>query len=316
VRAVPPEVSVVVATHDRSDQLAVLLESLRAQTIGSDRFELIVVDDACTDGTDQVLARAGGLPLRVVRRDRAGGPAAARNAGWREARAELVAFTDDDCKVEPGWLEAALRAHRDQPDAFLQGPVAPDPAEPAPDGPLTRTIRVDSLGPYYQTCNVFYPRALLEQLGGFDESLERGEDTDLAWRAIEAGAQPQWVAGAQVHHAVNEIGLRGLLSLALKWAPSMEIYIRHPQLREQVFDHRFFWKPNHYMLFRALVALALPKRLRSFALLLAWPYLMYLLKPGRLDGGGPATAPVVVLYEVVEMSAVGLYAARRGRLML
>ena len=147
-------------------------------------------------------------------------------------------------------------------------------------------------------------------------SLERGEDTDLAWRAIQAAVEPRWVADAQVYHAVNEIGLRGLLSLARRWAPSMEIYIRHPQLREQVFDHRFFWKPNHYMLFRALVALVLPRRLRSFALLLAWPYLMYLVKPGRLDGGGALSAPIVVLYEVVEMSAVGMYAARRGRLML
>jgi glycosyltransferase involved in cell wall biosynthesis len=316
VRAVPPEVSVVVATHNRSRRLAALLESLRAQTVGSKRFEVIVVDDASTDDTQSVLADGAGLDLRVVRRERAGGPAAARNAGWREARAELVAFTDDDCRVAPEWLAAALRAHRDHPDALLQGPVAPDPADPAPDGPLTRTIRVDSLGPYFQTCNVFYPRPVLERLEGFDESLERGEDTDLAWRAIEAGREPQWVPDALVHHAVNEIGLRGLLSLAFKWAPSMEIYIRHPRLREQVFDHRFFWKPNHYMLFRALVAVALPKRLRSFALLLAWPYLMYLLKPGRLDGGGPASAPIVVLYEVVEMSAVGLYAARRRRLML
>jgi glycosyltransferase involved in cell wall biosynthesis len=309
-------VSVVVATHNRSRRLTALLESLRAQTLARERFEVIVVDDASTDDTQSVLADDGGLELRVVRRERTGGPAAARNAGWREARAGLVAFTDDDCRVAPDWLEAALRAHREHPGVLLQGPVAPDPADPPPSGPLTRTIRVESLGPYFQTCNVFYPRALLEQLGGFDESLERGEDTDLAWRAIEAGNEPQWVADAPVLHAVNEIGLRGLLSLAHKWAPSMEIYIRHPQLREEVFDHRFFWKPNHYMLFRALVALALPKRLRSFALLLAWPYLMYLLKPGRRDGGGPASAPIVVLYEVVEMSAVGLYAAKRGRFML
>jgi glycosyltransferase involved in cell wall biosynthesis len=305
----------VVATHNRSGRLAALLDSLRAQTLARDRFELIVVDDGSTDDTHDVLARESDLPLRVVRRDNAGGPAAARNTGWHEASAPLVAFTDDDCKVAAGWLEAALNAHMASPSALLQGPVAPDPDDPPPSGPLTRTIRVESLGPYFQTCNVFYPRALLAELGGFDESLERGEDTDLAWRAIETGIAPQWVPEAQVHHAVNEIGLDGLLRLAIKWAPSMEIYIRHPQLREQVFTHRFFWKPNHYMLARALLALALPKRLRAFALLLAWPYLMYLLKPGRLDGGGPGSAPIVVLYEVVEMGAVGLWAAKRGRLI-
>jgi GT2 family glycosyltransferase len=254
--------------------------------------------------------------VHVISRESAGGPAAARNSGWRQAQAPFVAFTDDDCKVSPGWLKAALAAHRVVPDAFLQGPVAPDPDDPPPSGPLTRTIRVESLGPYFQTANVFYPRELLERLDGFDETLERGEDTDLAWRAMDLGVAPTWVADALVHHAVNQIGLDGLLRLAVKWAPSMEIYIRHPQLREQVFTHRYFWKPNHYMLARALLALALPKRLRSFALLLAWPYLMYLLKPGRLDGGGPGSAPIVVLYEVVEMAAVGSWAARRGRLIL
>ena len=306
----------MVATKDRSGQLAALLESLGAQTLSHERFEVSVVDDASSDDTRAVLARDHGLALQVITRAASGGPAAARNEGWRAARAELVAFTDDDCSVLPGWLEAALAAHAEHPEALLQGPVGPDPGVPPPDGPLTRTIRVTSLGPYFQTCNVFYTRALLERLDGFDESLERGEDTDLAWRAFEAGATAQWVPDAQVHHAVNRIGLSGLLRLARKWAPSMEIYIRHPKLRDEVFNHRVFWKPNHYLLFRALVALVLPRPLRSFSLLLAWPYLMFLLKPGRADGGGPTSAPIVLLYDTVEMAAVGAWSLKRGRLML
>jgi GT2 family glycosyltransferase len=314
-----PDVSVVVATHNRAGQLAALLDSLRPQTIAS--FEVVVVDDASSDDTQQMLEREQGrgeLDLRVVSRAQSGGPAVARNAGWREARAPLVAFTDDDCTVVPGWLEAGLRAHADEPGALLQGPVAPDPGVAPPNGPLTRTIRIDSLGPYYQTCNVFYPRELLERLGGFDETFPHpgGEDTDLAWRAIEAGAGTKWVPAAQAYHAVNHLDIAGLMRLALRWAPSMEVYVRHPGLRAEVFNHRVFWKPNHYMLFRALVALALPKRLRSFALLLAWPYLMFLIKPGRLDGGGPLTAPIVALYDLVEMSAVAWWAARRGKLIL
>jgi glycosyltransferase involved in cell wall biosynthesis len=312
-----PEVSVVVATRNRSAQLAALLDSLRAQTLPRERFELIVVDDASSDDTARVLDGVSDLPLQAIRRDTSGGPAGARNDGWRAASAPLVAFTDDDCVVEPEWLEAALAAHRDAPSSLLQGPVSPDPAAVEGRSALTRTIVVDKLGPYFQTCNVFYPRALLEQLDGFDPSLERGEDADLAWRAIESGVEPVWVPEAHVHHAVNTLSLTQLLRLAIKWAPSMEVYVRHPQLREQVFNHGIFWKPQHYMLARALVALVLPRRLRSFALLLAWPYLMYLVKPqNRAEGGGPFAAPILALYDLVELTAVGAWSLRHRKLLL
>jgi glycosyltransferase involved in cell wall biosynthesis len=316
VAAVPPEVSVVVATHNRREQLAELLASLRAQTLDGARFEVIVVDDASSDGTPEFLAEQ--RDVRVIRRETGGGPAVARNAGWREARAPLVAFTDDDCTVVPGWLEAGLRAHAESPGSLLQGPVAPDPTVAPPDGPFTRTIRIESLGPYYQTANVFYPRDLLERLDGFDETFPHpgGEDTDLAWRAIEAGSEPKWVPDAQAYHAVNRLDFAALMRLALRWAPSMEVYVRHPGLRDEVFTRGVFWKPNHYMLFRALIALFLPRRLRSFSLMLAWPYLMFLVKPGRLDGGGILTAPIVALYDLVEMAAVAWWSAKRRKLIL
>jgi GT2 family glycosyltransferase len=309
------------ATHNRRERLVAMLDSLRAQTVGRERFEVVVVDDASSDGTAEELERQaarGDLDLRVIRRERGGGPAVARNEGWRAARADLVAFTDDDCMAVPQWLQAGLKAHADKADAFLQGPVGPIPAEADRRGATARTVVVDGLGPYYQTCNIFYPRTLLERLDGFDEQFPApgGEDTDLAWRALEQGAEAVWVPEAQVHHAVNELGLSGLMKLARRWAPSMEVYVRHPELREQVFNHRVFWKPQHYMLFRALIALVLPRRLRSFALLLAWPYLMYLVKPGRQDGGGPLSAPIVALYDVVEMSAVARWALKRRRLIL
>ena len=309
------------ATHNRRERLIAMLDSLRAQTLGRDRFEVIVVDDASSDGTPEELQRQaarGDLDLQVIRREKGGGPAVARNEGWHAARAALVAFTDDDCVAVPGWLEAGLAAHAEHPQAFLQGPVGPIPSEVERRGATARTVVVESLGPYYQTCNVFYPRALLEELGGFDEQFPApgGEDTDLAWRALEEDVPAVWVPEAAVHHAVNELGIDGLLRLARRWAPSMEVYVRHPELREQVFNHRVFWKPQHYMLFRALIALALPRRLRSFSLLLAWPYLMYLVKPGRQDGGGPLSAPVIALYDVVEMGAVARWALKRRRLIL
>src|SRR3954452_12468363 len=101
-----PALSVVVATRNRADRLPRLVRALEAQE-GAPPFELVVIDDASTDATSTVLAQlAASSSMRIVahRLVDQRGPAAARNAGWRSARGELVAFTDDDCEPQPGWL--------------------------------------------------------------------------------------------------------------------------------------------------------------------------------------------------------------------
>src|SRR5436305_877860 len=149
------------------------------------------------------------------------GPSGARNAGWRAARAPLIAFTDDDCVPSPGWLAALVAAAG--PDTVVQGPVQPIPSERRRLGPFSRSLWVDRLGPWYQAANVLYPRELLERLGGFDSETFpfAGEDCDLAWRALEDGAEAVWAPDARVHHAVNELGPAGSLRVALRWSESI-----------------------------------------------------------------------------------------------
>jgi glycosyltransferase involved in cell wall biosynthesis len=300
-----PDVSVVMATHDRPERLTRALAALRAQTLDPDRYELIVVDDGSGPETAAVLAgesaRADGAPLRVIRRDAAGGPARARNEGWRAARAPLVAFTDDDCEATPRWLEAGLAAHRAHPRSFVQGPVGPSPEEEPSIGPFSHTVRVDHLGHGYETANIFYPRDLLERLGGFDEqafSRAGGEDTDLAWKAIGEGIRPVWAPDARMHHAVVQLGPWRSIRKAWRWDESMLPYKRHPALRR----HRYakvFWSPVHWWLVRALVALALPERLWPLRWWLAAPYVVHLTD----RRSGPLLAPYLIVHDAVEMAA-------------
>src|SRR4051794_38960457 len=98
--AAAPEVTVVIPTRDRAARLVAALEALRGQTLEPERFETLVVDDGSSDDTGEALAGLTGdgrLIVRVLTLP-GDGPAAARNAGWRAARAPLVAFTDDDCE--------------------------------------------------------------------------------------------------------------------------------------------------------------------------------------------------------------------------
>ena len=122
-------------------------DSSRLSGLPRDRFEVVVVDDASTDDTPILLAeieRSTELHLRVVRQKVNGGPAAARNAGWRVARADLVAFVDDDCTPEAGWLAALERAFaRNDRLGVVQGRTT---AADGPRGAWTVAREISSCG--------------------------------------------------------------------------------------------------------------------------------------------------------------------------
>jgi glycosyltransferase involved in cell wall biosynthesis len=275
VQNLPPEVSVVIATRNRARRLEAVLASLREQTLGCERFEVVVVDDGSTDETAAVLdaeQRAGVLRLEAIHRAEGSGPAAARNAGWHVARAPLVAFTDDDCVADPQWLEAGLTAWAGDPLRLVQGATTPIVQELADMGPCSYTIDTRRMEPEFSTCNMFYPRALLEHLDGFDVVALPyvGEDTDLAWRAQAVGARPEFAARAHVRHAVVTLGPWRFLARKWAWGDAMLVFARHPELRRQRLFYRYFWNLSHWYLVRLALALALPWR-RSL-----WPLKLWL----------------------------------------
>ena len=284
-----PSVSVVVPTRGRPERLKSLLRGLE----GQDAEEVVVVLDGPDPATERVLAAARrALGVHVQRHPAPRGPAAARNTGWRAARGELVAFTDDDCVPAPGWLEALRAADGD----VVQGRVTPHPEEAARLGPFARTLAVDGAGPWYLTANIRYPRELLETLGGFDETFPHaaGEDTDLAWRALESGARAAFAPDALVWHAVHELGLRGSVRHASRWASAVRVVGRHPGLRAHL-HRRIFWKRTHERLLLAVAGVALAPRSRGVSLVAVVPYL-------RLRRGAAALVDVAEVVAVVRGS--------------
>jgi GT2 family glycosyltransferase len=301
-----PVVSVVVATCDRPERLRRLLAALRAQDLGSDRFEVIVVDDGLSPTSPDVLAHDGparGLSLRTSRTGGRRGPASARNIGWRLARAPLVAFTDDDCVPASGWLSAGLTRAEEFPGAIVQGPTEPDPSELGNVSVFSRTIRQAQLGPHYETCNIFYPRTLLERLGGFDESFgarSAGEDTDLAWRALGSGGTSVFASDARVLHAVEDVGPVRTLRLATRWTSCVRLLAEYPQTRVML-ERGVFWNVWHYMLLRCVLALFGPRWLRR---VLVVRYLRAMRVRGRGLGAGAWSVPFLIVHDAVETAAI------------
>ena len=279
-KALTPDISVVVPTYRRPDRVIRLVSALERQTLAKHRFEVVIVDNASPDDTLARLAPvadASPLDIRVFVQHRRG-PAATRNAGWRAARADLVAFIDDDCVPDPNWLTAGVAA-LDQDDrvGVLQGCTRKPPDAPLGDWTLWRQI----LGPtpYFEGCNIFYRRAALEQTGGFDEGIGNyGEDASLGWSVIEAG----WVRGfakdAVVYHDVEERGLRFHLKTGLLERNVARVAKHHPGFRDEA-----FWRPWAFRRENAAFTLAVAGLLlavwRRPAALLVIPYLRLRVPP-------------------------------------
>lgn len=192
-----PRVSVVVPTCGRPELLLRGLQALVSQTLAPADYEIVVVDDghaAATSGLLEAIAerlhRGEGPALRTLRTPRPrSGPAAARNAGWRAARADLVAFTDDDTVPAADWLARGLAAMDAAGPATLA--LAGRVVVPLPPGAPTDHARMTQglERTAFVTANAFVRRAALVQVGGFDERFTRAwrEDSDLQFRLQDAG---------------------------------------------------------------------------------------------------------------------------------
>jgi GT2 family glycosyltransferase len=285
-----PEISVVVPSHERPLRLRWLLNALEEQTLARTRWELVVVHDS-GDSTEQLLQEHPLASAGVLRRIRlgrgTGAPSRQRNVGWRAARAPLIAFTDDDCRPEADWLATMLAAANRFPGAIVQGSTRPDPyeADIMKWAPRARSMEVDAPGPHAQTCNILYPRTLLERIGGLDESFPypAGEDVDLAYRACATGAAYHGVPDAVVYHAVDTFSLLQMVRFNRRWESLALVVKRHPEYRN-AFETRLFWKRRHAWLLPALAGAALHRR-EPLSALLALPYVLYAL-PHR--GSHPA----------------------------
>jgi glycosyltransferase involved in cell wall biosynthesis len=190
----PPLVSVVMPTHNRSVTLRRAVDSVLSQTHSD--LELIVVDDASTDDTPALLAVIEDPRLVCIRLERNSGAAIARNRGIRSARGELVAFQDSDDVWLPEKLALQLRVMAESaPSVGAVGGRWVAGAEHG--GTEIRAPALEAGGDYEAElldghCLItpvwLVRRALLEQLGLFDERMPCLEDWDLMLRLSQRTA--------------------------------------------------------------------------------------------------------------------------------
>lgn len=307
-----PDLSVVVPSHDRPLRLRWLLNALEEQRLDRDRWEVIVVHDDAGSETEELLASHPLAETGVLRRLRLPpcGPARKRNAGWRAARGRSIVFTDDDCRPPADWLERASSAVERHGRAVIQGTTRPDPDELSllQASPWSRTQNITPPVVWAQTCNIIYPRAVLEDADGFDEAYPEaaGEDTDLALRARERGARYVGEPDMLTYHGVETDSLPTRLRSVWRWQGLAYTVKRHPQLR-RYFQLWMFWRATHLWLPVALAGAGLARRNCAYATL-ALPWLLHALPDygpgprGRLRG--LSELPGLAALDLVELAAL------------
>ena len=247
-----------------------------------------------------------------------GSPSKQRNIGWRAARGDLIAFTDDDCRPEPDWLERLLAAARDAPGAVVQGRTRPEPLErEVLRAPHVRTLLIEPVNAYKQAANILYPRDLLERLQGFDEQAIAGEDVGLWLRARAAGARIVAAPDAVVNHAIESHTLPGILRQNLKWRYLAYLVKRHPEFRQEM-PLRIFWDADHLRTTGAVIAVLGLARHRAFTAL-ALPYVWHALGrrgSGRRRAVAAAEMPGQFVRQVAEVAGMVAGGIRHRTLVL
>ena len=240
------DVTVVVPVRDDADGVGRLLGSLAAA--GDALAEVIVVDDGSVEPAALVAAVATerpGVTARLVRRDRSGGPAAARNDGAAQVHSPVIAFLDADCTVAPGWLDPLLGHFEDEAVAVVAPRVVAVPSTHPGAGstgvwgvdelrsPLDLGVRPALVAPgrrvsYVPSAAMLVRTDVLDDVGAFDVSLRVGEDVDLIWRVVGSGRVVRYEPAARVSHEVRP-DLRSFLRQRVAYGSSAALLDeRHP----------------------------------------------------------------------------------------
>jgi peptidoglycan/xylan/chitin deacetylase (PgdA/CDA1 family)/GT2 family glycosyltransferase len=271
-----PELTIVVATHNRRERLRACLDSLGRQTALPDAFEVVVVIDGSSDGTEEMVA---GLdpPFRLSTVSQPqSGASAARNAGAARAQGRILLFVDDDEVAAPTLVAAHVEAHRVENNVAGIGSITPrlEPgadrfARMLADRWRAHTERLSSRPLTYLDCyagNCSVGSDTFQDVGGFAVDLVRENDFEFAYRLDRAGAEFRFVPdGAVTEHRsqdwqgmVVEVELRGRIAI--------DLYHRHPEMIEKM-EIGGYDAPSgtRIALRHALLALQLPPRLLARA---------------------------------------------------
>ena len=241
-----PEVSVIIPTYNRKDTLRLCLAALAAQDLSADRWEIIIVDDGSSDGTDTFLANYvhPNKNLRLLRQHNLGA-GAARRAGVQAASGEYVLLLNDDTIAGPKLLTEHSQAHRERKSGKFAVLGAFRPSEESTRRPLACWINhspflfpqtnlkpgAHSEAAYFITCNLSIRRDAILEAGNFDPEFRVAEDTELGARLMQRGYGVWFHPAALAWHEHPQFDINDLVRRASVYGEAdWKLFQKHPRL--------------------------------------------------------------------------------------
>ena len=225
--------SVIVPAYNAAGTIAKCLEALENQSIPKKDYEVIVVDDGSTDNTPGVVKQ---FPVQYVGQKNQG-PAVARNKGAREAKGEIILFTDADCVPQHAWLEEMVKPFDDPHVMAVKGAYKTHQR-----GFIARFAQIEFEERFemlkkvasidmVDTYSAGYRKSVFHSLGGFDPSfpVANNEDTDFSYRMSRAKHKMAFNPAAVVYHLNHPDSIRKYARLKFGrgyWR--MVVYRRYP----------------------------------------------------------------------------------------
>lgn len=300
-------ISVVVPTCGRPQLLSRCLAGLILQRFDATRFEIIVVDDAPSRQTCDVVvdwathAASCGLSITYIPSQGPHGPAAARNRGWRAARGDIIAFTDDDTVARTDWLEKGLRSFQGNVQAVWGRIVMPLHRTPTDYERDAKSLEQAE----FVTANCFCRKSVLEQLDGFDERFRFAwrEDADLYFRLLGIEGRVARAPAAVVIHPIRPAPWGVSLAQQRKILFDALLFKKHPALyREKI---RAVPRWDYYVIVLALLMFALGAGLDApLAAMVAGGLWLALTARFCLKRLGPTVKTPIHIAEMIVTSAL------------
>lgn len=250
------EVSIVIPTYNRKESLKSTLRSLLNQTFPINEYEIIICDDGSIDGTSELIKdfiNNSPCQLKYLYQSNRG-PAASRNLGVKNAKGKIIGFIDDDCVAVSTWIEAAVESFKDENVGGVQGPTLPAGSISLKDKIFNyvRTSNVSEQNYSYASCNIFYQKHLIMEVGIFDETFPVpcwGEDTDLGNRIIKMNYNIVFNQKVTVYHEIQLVPFFTYLK-GLKKYESRALIVKNSSFMRKRYPLRFIGVKAHlYPLF-------------------------------------------------------------------